>query len=677
MGCLLVPGFSQLDTSGLWVNIDSITVSATKISKKWLNSTRAISEVNTSSTKEILPQVTFQDYVNEMPGLFAINNQNKAQDLRISVRGFGLRSAFGVRGIKLVVDGIPETTPDGQGQIDVIPLGLIQKVELIKGPSAVLYGNASGGVLNITTLSENNNNLLAKPLLTGRVAYGSFNTQQYQLTYGRKINRTSFIFHGNQTRSDGYRNQSYYLTRHVKARMDHSFSKYSKINLMVDYLTRPTAEDAGSLTLSEAELDPRQARGQNVQQQTGEDLSNFKASATYSYKTGNRSHFDSYGFYSSRSFNGALPFVNGGLVSLDRTYFGQGTSYTIRSVTNVLSSTVKYGYDIANQFDNRKRFENLSGEQGASTLNQRESFKNLGLYIIGDVDFGGMTVNAGLRFDHNSIHLEDVFFFDGDDSGSRSYTRFNPNLGLNINLDAATSLFANVSTGFDTPTLNELSNNPDSLGGFSSLLTPQSSVSFELGAKIQVTEQIKGQFTLFNINTKDEITPYSDSNYPDRIFYRNIGSSKRVGLEIECSYQLMSSLAVSASYSLASYKYDNYQVDTIDYSGNILPGVPSHNAFVSLQYQHPLGLSVILENQLISSIYLNDANTAQSDRYILSNLHLGYKVAVRSYSVQPFISFKNILGSSYFDNLRINAFGDRYYEPAPGFNFFGGVKFNI
>lgn len=166
MGSLLVPGHSQLDTSGLWVNIDSITVSATKISKKWLHSTRAISEVNTSSSKEILPQLTFQDYVNEVPGLFAINNQNKAQDLRIAVRGFGLRSAFGVRGVKLIVDGIPETTPDGQGQIDVIPLGIIQKVELIKGPSSVLHGNASGGVLNITTLSEYNQNLLAKPLMT-------------------------------------------------------------------------------------------------------------------------------------------------------------------------------------------------------------------------------------------------------------------------------------------------------------------------------------------------------------------------------------------------------------------------------------------------------------------------------------------------------------------------------
>lgn len=446
---------------------------------------------------------------------------------------------------------------------------------------------------------------------------------------------------------------------------------------MVDFLKRPTAEDAGSLTITEADLDPRQARGQNVLQQTSENLSNFKASANYSYKTGERSHFDAYGFYSTRGFDGALPFVHGGLVSLERTYFGQGTSYTIKSIKNSTSSTVKYGYEIANQFDDRKRYENLAGEQGASTMDQRESFKNLGLYIIGDVDFGTMAVNGGLRFDHNDIRLEDEFLFDGDDSGSRSYTRFNPNLGLNVSLDAATAVFANFSTGYDTPTLNELSSNPDSLGGFSRLLVPQSSISFELGAKIQLSEQVKGQFTLFNINTKDEITPYSDTNYPDRTFYRNVGSSQRVGLEIEFAYQLMTSLSVSAAYSLASYKYKDYQVDTIDHSGNYLPGVPSHNAFLSLEYQHPIGLSVIFQNQLIGSIQLNDANTAQSDSYILSNLNLGYKLAVNSYSIQPFISFKNLLGAQYFDNLRINAFGDRYYEPAPGFNFFGGVKFNI
>jgi len=166
---------AQLDTSGLWVNVDSITITSTRIADKWVSSTQAIGQSNITNRLSSSQQLTLQDGIKGVSGVFSMNNQNMAQDLRISVRGFGARSAFGIRGLKLIVDGIPESTPDGQGQLDALPLGILKNIEIIKGPSSVLYGNASGGVISINTLSEFNHNLLSKPILQARLSYGSFN----------------------------------------------------------------------------------------------------------------------------------------------------------------------------------------------------------------------------------------------------------------------------------------------------------------------------------------------------------------------------------------------------------------------------------------------------------------------------------------------------------------------
>lgn len=675
--CLPQQSKAQLDTSALWVNIDSISITATRITNKWVSSSQAIGQTSIANRLNFSQQLSLQDCIKDVSGVFSMNNQNMAQDLRISIRGFGARSAFGIRGIKLIVDGIPESTPDGQGQLDALPLGILKNIEIIKGPSSVLYGNASGGVISINTLSEFNHNLLTKPLLQARLSLGSFNTSQLQVTYGHKHGNTSYIFHANQVSSDGYRAYSEHLSRNLKTRVDHRFSKFSSMNFMLDFLSSPTAQDPGALNEMELVTDRTQARLRNLEFVSGESIDNLKSSISYQLKAAPNRTLDLYGFYSSRKFDGKLPFEIGGIVDLNRHYYGQGASYTIMTYKENYSGVFKYGYDLANQFDNRTRYSNLLGQQGPTDLLQKESYKTAGIYLINSLDFGNIDVSTGMRYDYNAIDLKDNLLFGEDDSGNKTFSKFSYHGGINYQIDASSAIFANYSTGFETPTLLELTNDPARLQGINELLEPQTSKSIEVGFKLDVPDKFKCQLTVFSIDTENELVPFQVDTFPDRTFYRNAGSTTRRGLELEGNYFLSEQISLSGAYTFASYKYERFERSNIDYSGNYLPGLPRHNALFSLNYLSPIGLTIQSETQFVGALYLQDANSSEVPSYLLSNIYFSYNSQIKGYSLKPFLGLKNITSAEYNDNIRINGFGGRYYEPGPGFNFFVGFTLDL
>ena len=666
-----------LDSTELWVNIDSIFISATRIENEWMQATRAISQRNTSRLRESNPQLSLQEYLQDVPGVFSMNNQNMAQDLRVSIRGFGSRANFGVRGLKLIVDGIPETTVDGQGQLDAIPLGFINNIEVIKGPSATLYGQASGGVISINTVSEYNYNLQDKPLIEARLLYGSYNTSQIQLNYGKKVGNSSYVFHANQSSSEGYRTKSGFLNRNLKARLDHRFSKFSKINVMIDFLSSPEGEDPGALNLEEAITNRRAARDRNEAFDTGETISNLKASVNYQLLASKNRTMDAYGFLTSRNFLGLLPFEVGGIVDLQRWYYGQGIAYTIKTNKKLFDATVKYGYDLANQVDNRIRFSNLLGQQGPIDLYNKEIIKNAGLYTLVDIDFGTLHINTGLRYDYNFFELKDELDFGKDNSGIQTFSNFSPSLGINYQLDDYSSIFANYSSGFDTPTFLELVNNPSKEFGLNNTISPQQSDSYELGFKMAVKKTYSMSLALFHISTSDELVPFSIDAQPDITFFRNAGGTVRRGLELEGHYVYNELWDVSLSYSLASFKYENFVVDDDDFTGNSLPGIPNHNASLRIGYSHPLGLKLNLNNRFVGKLFTSDSNVIYVESYFLSDLYASYDLMFREYSFQPFLGLQNLFNAAYFDNIRINGFANRHYEPAPGFNVFGGVRLRL
>ncbi len=655
-------GFAQRDSIPT-IDIDSVVINASRITESQLILPIASTKLSIEKTQDIRQQLSLNDYLQEVPGLFVQNSNNFSQDMRVSIRGFGSRSAFGIRGVKILVDGIPETTPDGQGQIDNLNLGIIDNIEVIRGPSATLYGNASGGIISINTLDR-----VDSLFFKGGVTGGSYNLQRYQLLSGFNSGKTTFLLEGNYTKTDGYRVRSGFTNYNFNGRMIYRPSENSKWNIHINYTDSPKAEDAGGLTLEELNTKRRQARQRNIDFKTEESIRQFKIGTSFNYKLSNKIDFSSYGFYSNRKFDGKLPFEFGGIVDLNRNYFGNGSSIDFKSLKNKL----KIGYDWALQNDDRLRYRNLEGSQGDLTLDQLEKFSTFGVFALNHLSMDDFLIRAGLRYDFNKLKAEDNFLNNGNDSGDINLSAFNPSLGINYRLHKNASIFAGFSTSFETPTLSELSANPDDSGGFNEDLKPQKATNFELGFKHKTSKQYF-EAVLFFIKTNDDLVPYELEAFPDRTFFRNAGSTSRRGLELSYNRHLSKNLALSTVYTYSDFQYESYTIPSGDFKDNVLPAIPEHKGLVSLIFQDK-NLTTKLEGNYIGSLYANDANTVEVDSYTSVNLNIGYKIETKTLILSPFLGINNLFDIKYNDNIRINAFGGRYYEAAPGFNVFGGTR---
>ncbi|MEP0478906.1 MAG: TonB-dependent receptor plug domain-containing protein, partial [Nonlabens sp.] len=365
-------------------------------------------------------QLSLQEYTQQTPGVFTQNANNFAQDLRVSMRGFGARSAFGIRGIKLIVDGIPETTPDGQGQLDNLNLGIIDRLEVLKGPSSSLYGNASGGVISIQTIDQ-----VEKPFSTLKATAGSYGFQNLQATAGINAGNATYIFHGNYVKSDGYRDQSGFEQYNANVKANFKLSEKFTLKALLNYSDSPQADDAGGINLASVEEDRRQARDANVLFQTGETIQQFKAGLSAIWNINTSTTVEGYMFYNNRQFEGRLPFEFGGLIDLGRDYVGQGANITYSKGKN----TLKAGYDFGYQNDDRQRFRNLEGIKGEQTLDQKERFTNLGIYVTDHLELDKWYLTGGIRFDYNKLTAVDEFLDNGDDSGDITLNSLNPSIG--------------------------------------------------------------------------------------------------------------------------------------------------------------------------------------------------------------------------------------------------------
>ena len=304
-----------------------------------------------------------------MPSLFIQNANNFAQDLRISLRGFGARSAFGIRGIKIIIDGIPETTPDGQGQLDNLPLGLLKSFEVLRGPSASLYGNASGGVIYLNTIDQ-----LEEETFQLQSRFGAYGFQSYQFNTYLKEAKTSALIHLSRTQTNGFRKNSGFKQNLLNIKVNNTITPKSTLKLQLNYTNSPRAEDPGGITLEDTEADWSQARQRNVEYDTFESVDQFKTGLTWHQGLGDLWKLDTYGFYSFRDFYGKLPFENGGIIDLNRNYFGLGSQLTYKQNRHLW----KIGVETAQQSDQRDRYINLTGSQGALSFSQLEKFRNFG-----------------------------------------------------------------------------------------------------------------------------------------------------------------------------------------------------------------------------------------------------------------------------------------------------------
>jgi iron complex outermembrane receptor protein len=664
---------SQSDTL-LTTGLDSaVVVSTTRLPTPLARTPYSIHQLEATDWQNGRQHLSLAPALSQLPGLLVLNPTNFAQDLRLSIRGFGARSAFGIRGIQIWVDGLPETTPDGQGQVDNLDGGLLQNADLLSGPASGMYGNAAGGVIQLQTEVPPQ-----EAEVEARLSAGSYGFQRYTVKGGDQSGRYSWLAYGSHTRQDGYREHSQVENTLLNGRLRRQLGDRGQVELLLNYVNSPIAQDPGGLTAEALEANRRQAWRRNLFFNAGESVEQGRAGLTLDYQLREDWQLEAYTFALFRDFANRLPFEGGGAVDLLRQFYGAGGRLRHSGVLFGQPYRQVWGIDAQVQRDQRARYDNLEGELGALVLDQEEGFRSLGFYTVQEWQpVNRIWLTAALRYDANYLSVADAFLSDGNDSGDRNYHTLSPSIGLSYAFAKKHHLYANYSYSFETPTLSELSANPDGAQGFNESLQPQEAHNYETGIKGQLNKTLRYQLTAFYISLRQERQPYELSESPGRVFYRNAGASRRQGVESWVQWVPNHRWKGRLSYTFSDFVYEDYQTEDEVFNGNILPGIPRHNLSGMAQWQYfPAGL-LLLEGRYLSYLFANDANTARVDAFLELNLRTTYTWSLQWGQLQAFGGVNNLMDARYVNNVRLNAFGGRYYEAAPGRNSYLGLKINL
>lgn len=646
--------------------LEPLAVESTRLDQDWLEVPYAVSVLGKEAIQRAERQLTLDESLAGVPGVFILNRNNFAQDTRIAIRGFGARADFGIRGIRLVVDGIPATTPDGQGEVDGLDLGSAARIEVLRGPSAVFYGASSGGVIRIETEAPPE-----VPFAETRLMAGEDNLLSLQVKAGGTRADVGALVSGTWLQLDGYRRHSATRNRKLNGKVDYRMEGERRLRLVFNVIDFPLQDDPGGLTRSEVLADPRQARDRNLQFDAGESVSQERVGLQYKTPFGRGGSLDLAVYGLERDFANRLPFVDGGQVSFRRHAYGARLQYRLAGERFRFSA----GTDLDTQDDARSNNENLNGSRGSLVLRQDEEVDSLGLYGLMHYSLSEeISLSAGLRHDRVDFGVRDSLLTDGDDSGSIAFTELSPSAGLSWTLAPGMALYTNASQSFETPTTTEF-DNPDG-GGFNTDLEAQRARSLEAGLRgnrLLNGQRLSFNLAVFSIEIEDALVPFELPEFPDREFYRNAGRSTRDGLEAEIMMAFENGFRIGIDYTYSDFRYDRFVVGESDFSGNRVPGIPRHYGGLDITYDRGTGLFAVLRTRFVGNYHAEDANTETIDAYSVTDLRLGYRWRAGAWSMEPFLGIDNLFDRAYFDNVRLNAFGGRYFEPAPGMRAYAGL----
>ena len=653
---------------GQATELEEVSVSATRVDKSIEDIPAAVGVVDEEAIQFGTQQLGLDESLVKMPGIFMQNRHNFAQDLRISIRGFGARSSFGIRGIKIMVDGIPETLPDGQGSVDSIDLGSSQRIEVIRGPVSSLYGNASGGAILI-----HSEDAPKTPFISLRPSFGEDGFQKHQIKFGGRSGKFGALLNLSDLNYDGYRDHSKTEARQVNSKFSYDINDDSDLIMVLNHTDSPTADDPGGLTEDQVNNDPTQARQRNVDFDSGESVEQTRIGFVYKNKIGAAGSLMLRNYYLWRDFENKLPFVGGGSVAFDRFFVGGGVQYTHTGQIGSFGNRFMIGFDLDQQDDDRERFDNNQGVLGAKTLDQNEKVVSIGVFLQDEIALTErLELTLGGRFDRIKFDVSDDFLADGDDSGKRTLKEFSPSLGVRFSLTDRTNLYANISTSFETPTTTEFANPTG--GGFNPDLDPQTAINYEIGIKGLIGSRSRYELALFQIDVDDELVAFEIPTQPGRDFFNNAGKSERKGFEMLLATEPVDGLKASLAYTYSDFTFEKFiDVNANDFGGKTIPGIPEHLVHADLSYAHSSGLFANFDVLYSDKVFANNANSASSDSYVVSNLRLGYTRFVNNWEFSPFIGVNNLADEHYNGNVRINAFGQRFFEPAPERNIYGGL----
>jgi len=658
---------------------ERVVVTATRSERAALDVPASVDVLTRDDVRDAQLRINLSESLWRIPGVVASNRQNYAQDLQISIRGYGARSTFGVRGLRLYLDGIPATQPDGQGQVSNFPLNAVERIEVLRGPFSALYGNSSGGVIAMTT------RLAPQPLEAElSVAAGSFDTWRAALAVYGGTTPYAYSLDASFFSTGGYREHSAATRDVLNARVAAYETPLGRLRVTLNAVDMPDAQDPLGLTRAQWQANPQQASPAALQFDTRKSTSQDQLGFELGGDAGAGFSWQAIAWIGQRAVEQyqAIPVATqanpnhpGGVIDFDRNYGGVDARLQARFG----SSHVTFGVDFEQLDEDRRGYENFAGlpqqlgVRGRLRRDESNRVQSLDAYAQLESELSeNFRLLAGVRSARVTFNGTDEFLSNGDDSGSASYNATNPTVGLNWRLDPNTSLYAAYGQGFETPTLNELAYRPNGSAGYNTSLEPATSRNVEFGAK-SVSSTLRAAFAVFQTSTSDDLVV--QTNAGGRSSFTNAGSTRRRGAELGLGWQPTAALtvdlaatAIQATYSrpfLTCVAAPCTVPSVLVAEGKRLPGIPAYTAGVAATYRTPWA-DVTAEWRGQSQVYVDDRNTDAAPGYGIVNLALARSFIEGSAKFRAFLRIDNLLNARYIGSVIVNEANGRYFEPAPG-----------
>lgn len=651
-------------------SLSPIVVTATRTPQSSYDLPASISTVNKQQLQEALPKVNLSESLKRVPGLVVQNRQNYATGLQISSRGFGARSPFGVRGLRMLVDGIPATMPDGSTDSEVFDLGSAQRIEVLRGPFSALYGNASGGVIQMFT-----ENGPRQPTVTPNFWAGSYGSYRAGIKLGGQQGRLNDLVDISHFHTGGYRDHSTTRRNQLNGKFRYKLDSRTSATVLMDALSQQ-AQDPLGLTQTQYEQNPQQAVSQAYQYNTRKTLHHWQTGLVIKHRFSAKNSIRVLGYGGQHNvlqflpFSGSFGLSSGGVVDLHENFGGTDMRWIHHAqlFSGPLTWVAGVNYGVMDEL--RKGYVNNQGIEGALRRNENDKVYNLDEYLQGQWQFSHRwSLTMGVRRSQVHFHSTDYFITSSNpnDSGSVTYTHTSPVFGILFKLRRNVHLYANFGEGFETPTFAQLAYKSTGGSGLNFGLKPATSRNYEIGIKSFPTFSTEVQLAGFHIHTSNEIVVAQSVG--GRTSYRNDGGTNRNGVELSVDSHLPHHLDAYLAYS---YLHARFQGGSV--AGNQLPGAPQSTLYAEIRWHDPTtGFYTRLEGFLRSRVYVNDQNTAAASGYGVVNWAGGVKQSVSGLKLDEFVRVANLLGQNYVGAVVIADHNGRYFEPAPGRNFMVGI----
>jgi len=663
-----------------------ITVQAVHTDSELLSTSASIQKVQ-AATVQNNANVNLSEVLQGVAGLQINNRENYAQDLQISMRGFGARSTFGVRGIRMYVDGIPATMPDGQGQSSNIDLNSLDHIEVLTGPFSSLYGNSSGG----TILAETKEGQGKDSIQVGLNA-GSHHKQQanIQLQGGsEQANQPAYVISSSYFDTDGFRDHSAAQKVLNNAKLTWNLEDGSKINWVMNRVDID-ADDPQGLSREQWKTNPKQVNDRTNTYNVRKEIEQTQTGLTWTKPLNDQQELYSMFYLGNRQVVQYQsipkgPQANarhaGGVIDFDRDYYGADFRWTGKAL--LPNTTLVAGVALDRMVEDRKGYNNYNhagtfGVKGDLRRNENNTLWNLDPYVQASWQFlPTWHLDTGLRYSNVHYESDDHYIVagNGDDSGSTDYQKLLPSVALGWEISPELYAYASYGKGFETPTFTEMAYPTLATSGINFDLKPASSDTYELGVKSQ---NAFGLFTLavFNTVTKNDIVP-DDAN-AGRNTFRNAEQTLRQGAELAWQHQLWQDLKLSASYSYLDATFDADIAATstkpLIEKGTYIPGIAKNQAFTRIAWQPEQGFQAGLKARYMDKIYVDDINSDTAPSYTVVAANVGYLWVNRDWKVNSYARVDNLFDRNYVGSVIVNDGNSRFFEPADGRNFSVGMS---